>query len=384
MPPSMPTSREQLLEGWIGSLRGQPLTEVPTPALIVDHDALDRNLRKMAELAVGLGVRLRVHSKTHKSVDIAKLQIALGACGVCCQKVSEAEALVEAGIGDVLISNQVVDERKLRKVAELAGRARVLLCVDDLGNVSDISAAAVAAGSVVECLVEVDVGSGRCGVAPGESVLELARVIDTAPNLRFAGIQAYHGAAQHVRDFANRRAMIARASAIAAEAVALLERNGLECEIVGGAGTGTFRLEGASGVYKELQCGSYVFMDADYQAVLDEDGEPLDDFENSLFVWTQVMSKTRTGMAVCDAGLKAHSVDAGLPAVFGRTDLKVTKCSDEHAVISDLKDTLALGEKLKLVPGHCDPTCNLYDCYIVVKDERVIDIWPVSARGLLF
>jgi 3-hydroxy-D-aspartate aldolase len=304
-----------------------------------------------------------------------------GACGVCCQKVSEAEALVSAGIRDVLVSNQVVAPKKIERLAALATRARVLVCVDDLGNVDDLSAAAVKYGVTLECLVEIDVGAGRCGVAPGEPAVALARRIADRPGLTFAGLQAYQGKAQHVREHGERRALIQQAVDDTKRTVDLLKAEGLRCDIVAGAGTGSFEMEGASGVYNELQCGSYVFMDADYQRVRDSGDRPISEFENSLFILTSVMSKAKRDVAICDAGLKAQSVDSGMPVVFGRSDVEYLKASDEHGVIADPGNVLKLNDRLKLIPGHCDPTVNVYDWLVGVRNGRVEALWPVTARG---
>ena len=362
---------------------GMNLDDVATPALIIDLDAFEKNVRVMRSFIEKTGVRHRAHAKTHKSVDIALYQIKHGAaCGVCCQKVSEAEALVAGGIKDVLISNQVVDPKKIERLAQMAHKARTLVCVDDLGNIDDLSAAASKQGVTIECLVEIDCGAGRCGVQAGEPVVELAKKIDASEGLVFSGIQAYQGAAQHVHDFDQRRQQIEAAIKMVTETVEMLSANGLQCDIVGGAGTGSYYFEGASGVYNEMQCGSYIFMDADYQRVLDSQGEFIGEFENSLFIWTSVMSKTKADKAICDAGLKAQSVDSGLPVIFGRDDIEYIKCSDEHGVISDPQNKLRLNDKLKLIPGHCDPTCNIYDWYVGVRDNKVECLWPVTARGM--
>ncbi|MEX3008440.1 DSD1 family PLP-dependent enzyme [Hoeflea sp. TYP-13] len=362
---------------------GMDLKDVGTPALIVDLDAFERNVKKMREFVESQGIRHRAHAKTHKSADIALYQIeAGGACGVCCQKVSEAEALVAGGVKDVLVSNQVVDPKKLDRMAAMAKKARVLVCVDDLGNVADISEAATRHGVTIECLVEIDCGAGRCGVQWGEPVVELAKAIDAAPGLKFSGLQAYQGAAQHVHDFEERKGQIDKAVKMVADTVEMLKAEGLECDIVGGAGTGTYYFEGDSGVYNEMQCGSYIFMDADYQRVLDKQGDFIHEFENSLFIYTSIMSKTKAEKAICDAGLKAQSVDSGLPVIFGRDDVEYIKCSDEHGVIADPQNVLKLNEKLKLVPGHCDPTCNVYDWYVGVRNGKVEALWPVTARGM--
>ena len=362
---------------------GMPLAEVDPPALILELDPFERNIAKMAKFIKENGVRHRGHAKCHKSADIAAyLAEKGGTCGICCQKVSEAEAMVSGGVRDVLVSNEVTTPKKIERLAALATRARVLVCVDDLANVDDLSAAAQKYGVTIECLVEIDVGAGRCGVKPGEAAVEIAKKIDRAPGLEFAGLQAYQGKAQHVYDYPERKAMIDAAIADTANTVELLKAAGLRCDIVAGAGTGTFRLEGTSNVYNELQCGSYMFMDADYQRVRDEKGNFLSEFENSLFIYTTVMSKAKADKAICDAGLKAQSVDSGMPVIFGRNDVKYIKCSDEHGVIDDPNIVLKLNEKLKLIPSHCDPTVNVYDWYVCVRNGRVEGIWPVTARGM--
>jgi 3-hydroxy-D-aspartate aldolase len=361
---------------------GMALEDVSTPALIVELDAFERNVRKMGEFARAMGVRHRAHAKTHKSVDIARVQMNLGgACGICCQKVSEAEAMVAGGVDDVLVSNQVVDPGKIDRLARLATKTRILVCVDDPGNVDDLSAAAVRHGATIECLVEIDVGAGRCGVQ-WQSGADLAKKIGQATGLTFSGLQAYQGAAQHLRGFNERKAKIDAAIRQVSDAVAMLEAAGLACDIIGGAGTGTYCFEGASRIYNELQCGSYIFMDADYQRLRNERGEAISEFENSLFIWTSIMSHAKEDTAICDAGLKSLSVDSGLPVIHGRDDLEYIKCSDEHGVISDPNKALKLNDKLKLVPGHCDPTCNLHDWYVGLRNGKVECLWPITARGM--
>ncbi len=361
---------------------GMPIEDVDTPCLVVDLDAFERNVAAMGRFIKEHGVRHRAHAKTHKSSDIAAYQIERGgACGICCQKVSEAEALVDAGIRDVMISNEVVAPRMIERLAAMATRARVLVCVDDLDNVDHLSSAAQNCGATIECLVEIDVGAGRCGVTPGVEAVNIAKRIRAAPGLKFAGLQAYQGRAQHIHDFAERKRAIGKAVEATAHTVRLLKAEGLECDIVAGAGTGTYAMEGTSGVYNELQCGSYIFMDASYQRLLDESGRLVREFENSLFIYTSVMSKTKPDRAVCDAGLKAQSVDSGMPVIHGRTDVEYIKCSDEHGIISDPNAALRLNEKLMLIPGHCDPTVNLPDWYIGVRNGRDETLWPVTARG---
>lgn len=369
----------------VPALPGMAEADIQTPCLVLDLDALERNIRKMGDWARAHGVRHRVHGKMHKSVDVAKLQERLGgACGVCCQKVSEAEVFARGGIRDVLVSNQVRDPAKIDRLARIPKLgARTIVCVDDIANVADLSAAAVRHGTTIECLVEIDCGAGRCGVTTTPAVVAIAQAVDAAPGLRFAGIQAYQGAMQHLDSYDDRKAKIETAVAMVRDAVEALSAGGLACDIVGGGGTGSYYFEGTSGVYNELQCGSYAFMDADYGRILDRDGKRIDqgEWENALFILTSVMSHAKPGKAICDAGLKAQSVDSGLPVVFGRTDVKYVKCSDEHGVIEDPQDVLKVNDKLRLVPGHCDPTCNVHDWYVGVRGGVVESLWPVSARG---
>ena len=358
------------------------LAQVDTPALLVDLDAFEANVATLRRRLEAAGVRLRAHAKTHKSVDIARYQIEHGgACGICCQKVSEAEVFVAGGIDDVLVSNQVVAPAKIERLAVLAGQARILVCVDDAGNVDELSAAAVRHGGRLECLVEIDCGANRCGVAPGAAAVALARRIEAAPGLVFAGLQAYQGSAQHIRDYAERGAAIEAAARMTGATVAALQAAGLDCAIVAGAGTGSYPFEAASGIYNEMQCGSYIFMDADYQRVRDADGNFLAEFANSLFVLSGVMSVARPGHAVCDAGLKVMSAESGLPRVFAADDIEYIGISDEHGVLADPADRLRLNDRLRLIPGHCDPTCNLHDWIVALRGDRVEALWPVGARG---
>ena len=386
---NMQVKPEELEVGYnIPAMVGMDEADIQTPCLVLDLDALERNIIKMGQFAKDKNMRHRVHGKMHKSVDVALLQEKLGgSCGVCCQKVSEAEAFVRGGIKDVLVSNQVRDPAKIDRLARLPKLgARAICCVDDLANIADLSAAAVKHGTQIECLVEIDCGAGRCGVQSAEDVVAIATAIDAAEGLKFAGLQAYQGAMQHLDDYQERKAKIEIAVAMVAEAVAALKSVGLECDIVGGGGTGSYYFEGESGVYNELQCGSYAFMDADYGRILDRDGKRIDqgEWQNALFLLTSVMSHAKADKAICDAGLKAQSVDSGLPVIFGRTDVEYIKCSDEHGVIADPDGVLKVGDKLKLVPGHCDPTCNVHDWYVGVRNGKVEALWPITARGKAF
>lgn len=367
---------------------GMTLAEVQTPCLVLDLDALERNITAMGDYARAHGMRHRAHGKMHKSVDVLRLQQRLGgAAGVCCQKVSEAEVFARAGITDILVSNQVRGAASIDRLARmpLLG-AQVSVCIDDLANVAELSEAAQRIGTTLGGLVEIDCGAGRCGVGTAEDALEIARAIAAAPGLRYEGLQAYQGAAQHLATYEDRKAALDKVVAQVTDTVAALTKAGLAPALVTGGGTGSYRFESNSGVYDELQCGSYAFMDADYGRLLDENGRRLDkgDWQNALFVLTSVMSKAKPGMAVCDAGLKVLTLDSGLPTVHGRDDVTYAGASDEHGVIDDPDDALSVGDMLFLVPGHCDPTCNLHDWYVGMRNGRVETLWPVSARGKAF
>jgi len=366
---------------------GAPFSEIDTPALIVDLDAFERNLDTMAATVRKFGVRLRPHAKTHKSPFVAAQQIARGAVGVCCQKVAEAEILVAGGVTDVLVTNEVVGARKLARLASLAREARIGVCVDNSDVVEQISSAAEQAGVRIEVLVEVDVGAHRCGVKPGPAAAILARQISGSRFLSFGGLQAYHGSSQHLRTAEERRAAIASAADATSDTLRFLKDAGFDCATIGGAGTGTFELEGQSGIWNELQPGSYIFMDADYAKNAPDAGLRANQFEHALFVLAAVMS-TSDQRAVIDAGHKAVSNDSGFPTVWNRRDLRYHRPSDEHGILESDSATcgLAVGEQVVLVPGHCDPTVNLYDWYVGVRDfgtpaARVEALWPVAARG---
>ncbi len=369
----------------VPALPGMDEADIQTPCLILDLDALERNVVKMGDYAKAHGMRHRVHGKMHKSVDVAKLQERLGgAVGVCCQKVSEAEVFARGGIKDVLVSNQVRDPAKLDRLATLPKLgSRIIVCVDDIANVAELSGAAQKHGTELECFIEIDCGAGRCGVTTTADVVAIAQAIEAAPNVKFTGIQAYQGAMQHLDSYDDRKAKLDIAIAMVVDAVNGLKEVGLEPELVSGGGTGSYYFESNSGVFNELQCGSYAFMDADYGRILDKDGNRIDqgEWENSLFILTSVMSHAKADKAIVDAGLKAQSVDSGLPTVFGRDDVEYVKCSDEHGVVADPDGALKVNDKLRLVPGHCDPTCNVHDWYVGVRNGKVETLWPVSARG---
>jgi D-serine deaminase-like pyridoxal phosphate-dependent protein len=382
-------ARRDRAQGWVG----HSVSAVDTPALVIDLDAMERNLARMADFARSHGLRLRPHAKMHKSAEIAKLQMAHGAVGVCVQKTDEALALAHAGVTDIYISNEVVAPAKLARLAQAVHGlpTRFAIAVDSALGVERLAEALVDAGvsrsGAIDVFVEIDVGHGRCGVAAGAPALALAHLIQNHAVLRFAGLQAYHGSAQHQRASAARDAALAASEAAVRETMDALSAAGIAVPLVTGAGTGSFVRETASGVWGELQAGSYLFMDADYAANEADPAAPV--FEHALFVKTAVMSLA-ADRAVCDAGHKSHAIDSGMPTVWWPAGLSYTSGGDEHGILrvtSGQGELPALDETVWLVPGHCDPTVNLHDFAVGVRGglaagqvERLIDI---DARGAL-
>jgi D-serine deaminase-like pyridoxal phosphate-dependent protein len=362
---------------------GMPVAAVDTPALLVDLDALEFNLACVHDRVRADGIAVRPHAKAHKSVDLARRQMAAGASGICCQKASEAEVFVRAGFNDVLITNQVIGQHKCARVARLATMARIGLCVDHLEQVRQIGDAARAAGALVEVLVEVDIGHGRCGVADAAEALTLARAIKSYDgNLLFVGIHAFRGSAQHMRAPEQRAEAVSAAVLKLSAIVAVLEGEGFRCTTITGGGTGTYVLEAGSRLYTEVQPGSYVLMDTDYAANREAAGMP--PLRHALQALCSVIS-VHSGHAVLDGGLKAFAVDQGLPRML-HAGWSVKSISDEHCVVLRESGAAALevGDKVRLLPSHCDPTVNLHDWLIAVRGGVVEEVWPVSARGALF
>lgn len=372
------------------ALLGQRVAAIDTPALVLDLDAMERNLARMADYAKAHGVKLRPHAKMHKSAALALRQMRAGAVGVCVQKTSEAEALAAGGVSDIYISNEVVAPSKLARVAALARDlnargGRLAIAVDHLHGIEALAQAMGAGENLIDVFVELDVGQRRCGVAEPVDVLPLAQAIAYQPALRLAGLQAYNGRAQHLRSVAERRSAMDAVIARVREARRIVEAGGLGLPLVTGAGTGTFALEAASGVFGELQAGSYLFMDADYARNETDPGLPR--FEHALFVKTQVMSVS-AGHVVVDAGHKSHAIDSGMPRVLGAA-LEASSCNDEHSTLRASGDASlpALGSTLWLIPGHCDPTVNLHGWMIGVRGGLTTgtteEIIRVDARGCL-
>lgn len=356
---------------------GDDASKIETPALVLELEAFERNLKRLMDAAGG--IRVRPHAKSHKCPEIARRQIALGAVGICCQKLSEAMVFAQAGIDDILLTNQVVGQSKLARLAELSQQIRLGVLVDDAQQVAALASAMADKIQALDVYVEVEVGGTRCGVDPDRAIV-LASEINESTGLRFAGLHCYHGPAQHHRESSQRHEAIGKAADVARQTLELLKLAGIDTPCVTGAGTGTFWLERDSGVYTEIQPGSYALMDRDYadNTVGQDDVR----FEHALFIQATVMSVSHDGFVVVDAGLKSMSVDSGMPRVHGEPELQYLRASDEHGVIDTTRGRRPqLGEALRLIPGHCDPTVNLYDELVIVQAGKVVDIWPISARG---
>ncbi len=349
-------------------------------------DLLEANLRAMTDcMRSHPGVVWRGHAKTHKCIELARRQIAAGAVGICVQKTGEAEVFAEAGIEDILVTNQIVDPRKLRRLAGLARKSRIAICCDDPGNVEAIAAAAAAEKTQIDVLVEIETGAQRAGVAGKADLIAVVTAIEAASHLRFRGLQAYNGPAQHKRTAVERRAAIDHASRCVREALLTLQEIGVACETVTGGGTGTFPLEAASGLYTEVQPGSFIFMDADYTRNQETEDTVFAAFRQSLFVLTSVTSLRRGRYLLVDAGHKAAAVDSGMPVVFGQSGMTYARAADDYGLVelSDEAPEIALGMTIKLIPGHCDPTVNLHNWIVGVRDDLVECVWPIDARGAL-
>ena len=375
----MPSETGDIAFAGIGGL----LSAIDTPALLIGHDALQRNIQRMADFGKRTGVSIRPHAKTHKTSVIAHMQIAAGAIGQCAQKVGEAEILVAGGVKDVLIANEVVGPAKLHRLATLARQSRISVAIDHPEAAAALATVARHHGVTVGVVVDIDVGLGRCGVRPSDAV-ELGKQVHALQGLDLRGLQGYHGGIQHVHGFGQRAAAAHAATAQLELAVAGFRAAGLPTEVVTGAGTGTYEVQGSSKLFTEIQPGSYIFMDRQYCEIGSGTGEVYDDFEPSLFVLATVMSTPAADRVVLDAGYKALSNDAGPALLLDKPGWTYTYGGDEHGIVKGggpASAPIKLGEKVRVQPSHCDTTINLYDSYHVVSGDELIAIWPIAGRG---
>ena len=365
-------------------LIGQPLAELPTPALLIDLDIFEKNLATMRDACSASGRLYRPHGKAHKSSIIAKRQLDYGAHGQCAAKLGEAEVLIHGGIRDVLITTPVVGRRKIQRLVALAGvTPDVKVVVDSLQNTSDLSAAAAAQGRRLKVLVEVNVGQNRTGVDTSEAAVNLASQISREQGLELAGIQAYAGNNQHIVGFENRRSLELRALDRTLNFRSALVRAGFPVDILTVGGTGTYNIDFDVPEVTEIQPGSYIFMDAQYSAIGGLDSAEFTDFGNSLSVLTTVISRPSQGRAITDGGGKTLSTDGSLAVLKGLTGVRYSPGGDEHGILRLKKSSreLNVGDKVEFIPGHCDTTVNLHNVFFGTRNGVVETVWPIEARG---
>lgn len=352
------------------------ILDLPTPALIADNDIITQNMTRMAEILSGSTVQLRPHYKSHKCAVLAHRQIASGAIGMTCAKLSEAEDLIFSGIDDILIANQVVEPEKIDRLARLAGLCRLTVCVDDVENANALSRAAVHAGTIIHCLAEYDIGMNRCGARSQEQYLETAMAINTLPNLEYDGIQAYAGYASHMVSTEERVNTTRANEQKVAALMEYLRDHGIAVRVVSGGSTGTSSIKARDGIYTELQAGSYLFMDSTYNQL----DVP---FRNSLFVLATIVSRNENTV-ILDVGAKGLGADQNAPIVLdmdknivpGRAVL-----NEEHLKLYDSGWDAKIGEKALVIPGHCCTTINLYDWLYLYSGEALKERIAITARG---
>ncbi len=366
-------------------IQGVGKQDLPTPSLLLDLDALEANLRKMASHAEASGLGLRPHAKTHKCSEIAKIQVGMGALGVCVATIREAEAMAAAGVGGLLLTSEAVGPNKVHRLIRLArARTDTMAVVDHEVNARQLDEAAGAAGIRLNVMVDVDPLGRRTGVPPGPGAVELAETVDRLPNLALRGVHGYCGASSHVTGFEARKEHSERYMGPVLETYAAMRRKGLPAEIMSGASTGTYNIDSGLEGMTELQVGSYALMDVDYNRIGGKSGEIYDDFRNALHVLATVISKNHDDIATVDAGLKALATDRSFgPDVASPPGLSYAFRGDEHGAVT-LKDPdtrLNLGDKVELVVPHCDPNVNLYDQMYCVRGDSVRQVWRVDARG---
>jgi len=358
----------------VNTVVGLSRWDLDTPALLLDLVALDENIQRMAQFMSGQPANLRPHAKTHKCLEVARRQMAAGAVGITCAKLGEAEALAQAA-NDILIANQIVGPVKIKRLVRLRRETDVMVAVDDSGNIQELSQAASSAGVTLRILVEVDAGMGRCGVRSPEAALALARQVETAPGLHFAGLQGYEGHAVMIPDFEERKAVAEKAMSLLIEVKSYIQEHGLPVEIVSGGGTGTYNITGRYPGVDEVQAGSYATMDARYCTIVPE-------FRPALTLLATVVSHPTPERAITDAGMKVVTPDFGMPLVVQPEGLQTTKLSEEHGTLEGPgARELKVGGKVEILPSHGCTTINLHDRYFVVEGEKVVDIWPIDARG---
>jgi D-serine deaminase-like pyridoxal phosphate-dependent protein len=357
----------------MSSLIGQPLDALDTPQLLLDLDVIDANLRRMFDAGKERGVNVRTHFKSLKCGGLARYIQARGGSTFLCAKLNEAEVLADAGITDILIANQIVGPHKMQRLANLAQRVRLRICVDQADNVDQLSRAMQAGASTLGVLVEVDIGMARCGVPPGEAAVPLAQRIHKSPGLRFVGLQGYDGHLQLLTDVAERRAKCLQGLEQLVLTRRLIEKAGISVGIVTGAGTGTWEFVAGFPGVTEIQPGSFVLMDCVYHTVRPE-------FGCALSILATVLS-VRPKWYNLDAGSKAISKDFGMPAIKERPEEKAARLSEEHTKVECDPVPVRVGDRREVIPAHCCATMNLHRQCIGVRKGKIEAVWPIEASG---
>ena len=351
--------------------------KVSTPALIVDYDILQRNIRKMAEFTKNRGINLRPHVKTHKCPIIAHMQLAAGARGICVAKVSEAEVFAACGVNDILLANEVISPEKIQRVLNLNTFTRTMVIVDTKKNVEDLNQAANKRNVELEVLIDLNVGMDRSGVLPGDAALELAKLIEKSTHLKLHGLQAYEGHLMYIKDFGQKEAQTKACMKNVVETKELIEENGIDCNVITGGGTGTYNITGTYPGVTEIQPGSYIFQDHHYHSLVP-------DFDIALTILTTVKNKPVKGIITLDMGLKAITIDKGNPEFkgYGRK-VRLGALSEEHCQCTcSSKVELNIGDKIEAITAHICTTVNLYDFFHIIQNGEIIGIWDISARGM--
>ncbi|MEK9683042.1 MAG: DSD1 family PLP-dependent enzyme [Rhodospirillaceae bacterium] len=358
------------------------LNELDTPVLLIDQDALGHNLNAMKEIVSNSGITYRPHAKAHKSHDIAKLQLAHGASGICCAKLGEAEVLASEGIQDILITTPVIGLSKVSRLASLAKKTSVIVVADNPQNLEELALVGEKTGQIFNLVIEVNVGQNRCGTPPGAPALALAQMIQRSPWLKLCGLQGYQGSIQMRESFTERKTEAQKASFLLRETAKLIESNGINVPSLTGGGTGTSLIDSEANLLTEIQPGGYIFMDVKYRKIEWSNSTPLP-FQQSLTVLGSVISLPDTNRAILDVGLKSISSDQGPPELMDMPGITFRFSGEEHGEVSwqDSPRLCQYGDKVRLIPTHCDTTVNLYDQYIVHSGNTVVDVWRISARG---
>jgi len=358
------------------------LEQLDTPVLLVDQDALKRNLERMLKIISRTGVTYRPHAKAHKSPDIARMQLEYGAIGICCAKLGEAEVFAEEGIDDILITSPVIGASKISRLIELSSKACVTVVVDNEENVRDLARFSEAGGIHLKIIIEINVGQNRCGVEPGQAALSLAQFVQNTNNLTLIGLQGYNGSIQMLKSFKRRNIETQKSMLSLTEAADCIRNSDQNFSVLTGGGTGTSIIDAKAGFLNEIQPGGYVFMDSCYKNVSWENGKKIP-FEQSLTVMSSVISSPSSKRVILDMGLKSISSDQGPPMIVDLPHAKFKFAGEEHAELfwEEENCPLKIGDKIRFVPSHCDTTVNLYDNFIVHSGNSVTNIWPIAARG---